>query len=387
MEKQITMNNFTAYIPTQLHFGQNSVNQLGKHAEQIGSHALLVYGCGSTFKNGSYSDTVDNLKKHNIKITEYGGIRSNPTVECVSKIAQIGRENGIDMVVAIGGGSVIDAAKVIAICVVDECDPWTIMTRNHKPEKAVPILAILTLAATGTEMNSAAVIQNPYTKQKLGFRHDFMYPTHSYLDPSYTLSVPTNYTAYGIVDLISHCLEAWFGEGDATLSDRFTIAIIQEAIFYGKALMNDMNSFDLRSKIMWAATNALNNMTTYGRISPDWGVHILAHNLSVLFNTAHGATLSIIYPAWLKLMRDRADHRIAKLGESLFDTSDVDKTINAIENFFASLGSPVRCQEANIDSAYKQDILDLMNKNEAGGLNYKLSSADRKKILDYAFCD
>jgi alcohol dehydrogenase YqhD (iron-dependent ADH family) len=381
------MQNFTAFIPTKLHFGLNATSEIGQHATELGHHALLVYGCGSAFKNGSYSDTVDKLRRHNIKITEYGGIRPNPLVDDVSKAAKLGRDSGVDLVVAIGGGSVLDSAKVMAICVADRCDPWEIMTRKHPPQAAVPILAVLTLAATGTEMNPAAVIQNPHTKQKLGFRHELMYPRHSYLDPGYTLSVPRNHTAYGIVDLISHCLEAWFGEGEATLSDRFTTAIIQEAIAYGPALMNDMTNLELRSKIMWAATNALNNLTIYGRSSPDWGVHILAHTLSVLYNTAHGATLSIMYPAWLKVMRDRASDRIIKLGQSLFNTSDVDTTINSLENFFVSLGSPVRCQDAGIDIAGKQDILNLMNKNQVSGLNYRLTEAERQKIVDYAFTD
>lgn len=381
------MQNFTAFIPTRLHFGHNAAREIGNHAAQIGNHALLVYGCGSVFRNGSYSDTVDKLKQRNVQVTEYGGIKPNPLVDDVAKAAKLGRENGVNMVVAVGGGSVLDSAKVMAICMADACDPWDVMTRNHQPQAAVPIMAVLTLAATGTEMNPAAVIQNPRTKQKLGFRHELMYPAHSYLDPSYTLSVPRNYTAYGVVDLVAHCLEAWFGEGEASLSDRFTTAIIQEAIQYGPALMQDMRNFELRSKIMWAATNALNNLTIYGRSSPDWGVHLLAHTLSVLYDTAHGATLSIIYPAWMKAMRDRASNRIAQLGQHLFNTSSVDVTIAALEAFFANLGSPIRCQDVGIDTSCKQDILNLMNKNQAQGLNYKLSEVERAEILDYAFSE
>ncbi|MDB9502422.1 iron-containing alcohol dehydrogenase [Spirulina major CS-329] len=381
------MQKFTAYIPTKLHFGQHATQDIGNHAAEMGHHALLVYGCGSAFRNGSYSDTVERLQRCGVKVTEYGGIKPNPLVDDVEKAARLGRERGVDLVVAVGGGSVLDSAKVIAVCIADAFDPWEVMMRHHQPQGAVPILAVLTLAATGTEMNPAAVIQNPRTKQKLGFRHELMYPTHSYLDPTYTLSVPRNYTAYGVVDLVCHCLEAWFGAGEATLSDRFTTAIIQEAIAYGPALIEDLTNFDLRSKIMWAATNALNNMTIYGRSSPDWGVHILAHTLSVLYDTAHGATLSIIYPAWLKVMRDRARDRIVQLGEALFDTSDVDTTIRCLESFFAQLGSPIRCQDAGIDLVGKSDILDLMNQNQAQGLNYTLTTAEREAILDQTFAE
>lgn len=381
------MHNFTAFIPTKLHFGRNAVSEIGNHASKIGRHALLVYGCGSVFKNDSYSDTIYRLKQRNIQVTEYNGIKPNPLVGDVAKAAKLGRENGVDMVVAVGGGSVLDSAKVIAICIADDCDPWDVMTRHHQPQAAVPILAVLTLAATGTEMNPAAVVQNPQTKQKLGFRHELMYPTHSYLDPAYTLSVPQNYTAYGVVDLVTHCLEAWFGEGEASLSDRFTTAIIQEAIVYGPALMQDLRNFNLRSKIMWAATNALNSLTIYGRSSPDWGVHILAHTLSVLYDTPHGATLSIIYPAWMRAMSNRASDRIIHLGEALFGTSSVDTTITAFEGFFSDLGSPIRCQDVGIRAACKEDILNLMNKNQASGFNYELSASEREDILDYAFSE
>lgn len=379
------MKNFSAFIPTNLHFGRDVVNEIGNHASLIGKHALLVYGCGSVFKNGSYSDTIGRLEQHNIKVTEHSGIKPNPLVDDVMEAAKIGRENGVDMVVAVGGGSVIDSAKIIAICIADNCDAWEVMTRKHQPKSAVPILAVLTLAATGTEMNPAAVLQNRQTKQKLGFRHELMYPTHSYLDPAYTLSVPKNYTAYGIVDLVAHCLEAWFGEGEVSLSDRFVISIIREAIEYGPALMKDTENFELRAKIMWAATNALNNTTVYGRASPDWGVHLLGHTLSVLYDTPHGATLSIMYPAWMKVMRDGAGERISQLGQDLFGNPSVEDTIASLEEFFSNLGSPVKCQDAGIEPSCKEEILNLMNRNQAQGLNHKLSDAKREEVLTCVF--
>ncbi len=380
------MESFTAFNPTKLHFGRDVVKQIGDHATQIGAHALLMYGCGSVLKNRSYADTVGRLKQNDIKVTEYSGIKPNPSVDDVMEAAQIGRDNKVDMVVAVGGGSVIDAAKVVAICIADDdCNAWEVMTREHDPQAAVPILAVLTLAATGTEMNPAAVLQNRQTKQKIGFRHKLMYPMHSYLDPAYTLSVPQNYTAYGIVDLVSHCLEAWFGKGNASLSDRFVISIIKEAMEYGPALMEDPENFELRSKIMWAATNALNSLTIYGRSCCDWGVHILGHNLSVLYDMPHGATLSIIYPAWMKVMRDRAGERIAKLGQGLFGNPSIDETIASLETFFSGLGSPVKCMEAGIEPACKKEILQLVNKNQAEGLNYQLSNVEREAILTHIF--
>lgn len=377
------MKNFVAFNPTRLHFGRSVVSDLGLHASQLGKKALLLYGGGSVKSNGSYQDTLNQLKKYNIEVTEFDGIKPNPLVEDVNKASSLGRANKVDMVVAVGGGSVIDSAKIVAICIAEGFDPWQVMTWKHEPSTSVPLIAVLTLAATGTEMNATAVLQNPKTKQKIGFRHELMYPVHSFLDPTYTLSVPENYTAWGVVDLIAHCLEAWFGEGEATLSDRFVVSIIKEAMDAGPALLKDLGNYELREKVMWSATCALNNLTIYGRSSADWGVHALGHVLSFLYDTPHGASLSIMYPAWLSMMRNRAKDRIIKLGNELFGSSSADQSIAGLKNLFSSLGSPVNCQEAGIDSLKKDEILGLMNRNKAQGLFHLLSDGDRDEILSY----
>jgi alcohol dehydrogenase YqhD (iron-dependent ADH family) len=379
------MKSFIAYNPTKLFFGRNAVGDLGEQSAGYGQHALLVYGGGSVFRNGSYGDTRKQLEQKQIRITEFRGIKPNPLVDDVMEAARLGREQGVDMVVAVGGGSVIDSAKIIAICIPEACDAWELMTGKYEPSVSLPLITVLTLAATGTEMNPAAVLQNKRTGQKIGLRHALNYPTLSFLDPSYTLTVPADYTAYGIVDLVAHCLEAWFGEGDATLSDRFVIAIIREAMEFGHALLSQPDNYDLRAKIMWAATNALNNLTLYGRTSGDWGVHALGHVLSFLFDTPHGATLSVIYPAWMKLIRERDEGRIGQLGKELFGKQDAGTAIDGLEGFFNSLGSPVRCPAAGIGPERREEILELMNWNRAQGSHHKLSDADRGMILSHAF--
>jgi len=379
------MYNFLAFNPVKLHFGKNVVKELGSSAAVLGKKALLVYGGGSVLRNGSYQDTLEQLKTHGIQITEFNGIKPNPRVEDVMEAARIGREADVDMVVAVGGGSVIDSAKIIAICIADDCDAWEVMIGKHEPKGAKPLVGVLTLAATGTEMNAVAVLQNGETMEKIGYRNDLMYPVHSFLDPSYTQSVPANYTTYGIVDLVAHSLEAWFGKGEASLSDRIVISIIKEAMEFGPALMKNLESYELRANIMWAATNALNNSTMYGRVSGDWGVHALGHVLSFLYDTAHGATLSIIYPAWMRVLKERAGSRIIQLGRELYGVDTVDETIEALESYFNSLGSPIKCMEAGIDESKKEEILNLMNRNKAEGMNFKLSDADRELLLSHMF--
>ena len=379
------MMNFTAYNPTKLHFGKGVVRELGTAASKLGKNTLLIYGGGSVHRNGSYADTVAQLSENGIRVTEYSGIKPNPVVDDANAAAELGKKSGVDMIVAVGGGSVIDSAKIIAVCIANDHEAWDVMKQETVVYSSLPVLAVLTLAATGSEMNAAAVLQNHETGEKIGLRNDAMYPVHSFLDPAYTLTVPANYTAFGIVDLVAHCLEAWFGEGEASLSDRFVIAILKEALEHGPALMNHLSSYELREKIMWAATCALNNTTLYGRETGDWGAHRVSHVLSYLYDTPHGAALSIIYPAWLKTMKERAGNRIQHLGRELFGTSSVEMTIQSLVDFFRSLGSPVRCQEAGIEPSLRNEILELMNRNKAEGLCYALSDKEREKIMSYVW--
>ena len=308
------MENFTAYNPTKLHFGKGVTDTLGETVLEYGKKVLLLYGKGSIQQNGIYDTVVKQLKSAGVEIFEYSGIKSNPLVDDVSEAAQIGKLDHIDVIVAVGGGSVIDSAKITALSIANNTDPWAIMKYKVKPTKTIPLIAVLTLAATGTEMNGAAVLQNHKTNEKIGYVSSLNYPKHSFLDPEFTYSVPRNYTAYGIADLIAHALEAYFGEGDATLSDRFVVAIIKEAMQYAKPVLENPESYEYRAKIMWAATTALNGMTSHGRKGGDWGVHDIGHNISYLFDTPHGATLTIAYPAWLKIQKDRIPERIFKLG-------------------------------------------------------------------------
>ncbi len=379
------MENFIAYNPTKLHFGSGVVRNLGKAAKEYGKKVLLVYGKGSVLRNGSYEQTRKQLENVNIDIIEYTGIKPNPVVDDVDAAARLGLSENSDLIVAIGGGSVIDSAKIISVCIAEKCKGWDVMKNRVNIKSSVPLIAVLTLSATGTEMNAVSVLQNTMTREKIGFGHPSLFPRHSFLDPTFTETVPANYTAYGIVDLIAHALENFFGQGEASLSDRFVEAIIKEAFDYGPKLMKDLSNYDLRARIMWAATNALNGLTGYGRTSGDWGVHAIGHVLSFLYDTPHGATLSIAYPAWLKFMKTRIPDRIKKLGEHLYGESDADIVIAYLEKFFRSLNSPVRLQETGIEPVQKNEILELMNMNMASGQHLLLNNDDRLKILDLMF--
>jgi alcohol dehydrogenase YqhD (iron-dependent ADH family) len=378
------MENFVLYNPVKLHFGSGVVDTLGFAATTLGKKALLVYGKGSVKKNGAYHDTINSLSKSGIEVIEYDGIKSNPVIEDVDQAADLGRKENVDMVVAVGGGSVIDSAKVIAITIPANHSGWSFIEGTKQPIRGLPLIAVLTLAATGTEMNQVAVVQNNSLQKKSGYRHPLMFPKHSYLDPRYTATVSANYTAYGITDLIAHALEVWFGEGESSLSDRFIISIIKEAMEYGPQLMKDLTNYDLRARIMYAATCALNGMTVAGKKSGDWGVHAIGHCLSVKWDIAHGATLSIVYPAWMNLHKERIPERIEQLGKHLFSVKTADETILGFKKFFSSIGSPVQLSETglHISNEEKTHLLSIMKANNVNGLAYKLTEADHSIITD-----
>lgn len=377
------MENFNIYNPVKLFFGDTISESLCPVLKSYGQRILLVYGKGSVVKFGYYDQIVKLLSENGFVITEYAGIKSNPVIEDVRAAVQLGKKNRVDVVLALGGGSVIDSAKIISLGLQTDIDPWQFMTWSAKPEKATPLVAILTLAATGTEMNAAAVVQNHETGEKLGFVNELIFPKASFLNPEYTLSVPKSYTIYGIVDLIAHALEAYFGAGEPSVTDRITFSIIQDAMHWGPLLINDLQNLEYRANIMLDATLALNGITTYGKKNGDWGVHGLGHELSLLFDTPHGASLSIAYPAWLKLKKTVCAHRISKLGEALFQTTDVDQTIDKLTQFFISLGSPTSLSDIGIGEKHHQAIVQQYNKNKVSGMNHALSNEDHKILVKY----
>lgn len=376
------MDNFKVYNPTCLIFGRDVVQNIGKKASEFGKRVLLVYGKGSVMKNGAYHTVVESLQREGVEIIEYSGIKSNPLFEDVDEAAALAKKSNIDAIIAVGGGSVIDSAKIIAITTKVNHSSWDFLTEEKKPTAALPVISVLTMAATGSEMNPYAVIQNNLTRQKIGYGHPLLYPKYSFLDPAYTLSVPYNYTSYGITDIIVHCLEAYFGKGNCDLGDQIALAIIKEVMHKGKNLLSDLNNYDLRADIMLASTLALNGTTFYGKSFGDWGVHSLGHELSLLYDIPHGASLSIVFPGWLKLHADRIPDKIIMLGKELFNVSSVNETIESFEHFYASIGSPIHLSDF-ISDYKKQIILEQFKMNKVSGSNLKLNEADYIELLEF----
>lgn len=375
------MENFRYFNPTSLHFGKGVLDQLPATLLSYGKRVLLVYGKSSIVRSGLYDRLKEQLLAAGIEISEYGGIKSNPLVEDVDAAAEVGRKNQVDVILAVGGGSVIDSAKIISITIPVEHPAWNFYTYRAKPVKAVPLVTILTLAATGTEMNPFAVLQNEKTGRKDGYRSELIFPRHSFLDPELTYSVPANYTAYGISDLIAHSLENYFGKGDCTLTDRFIFSIIADAVEWGPRLMKNLNGYEERAAIMYDATMALNLLISNGKSGGDWGVHALGHVLSLLYDVPHGASLSIVYPAWLRVLKEQVADRAELLGIKVFQTNGFDAAVDALESFYREIGSPVRLSELGIHGDKHETIKQYWIRNKAEGNHYKFRAEDYDLLL------
>ncbi|TAH02705.1 MAG: iron-containing alcohol dehydrogenase [Sphingobacteriales bacterium] len=383
------MENFKYYNPTKVLFGNDVLDHLCPEITAYGSKALLVIGKTSVKTSGLYARVVSLMNICGISHYTYEGIKANPLYQDADEAVALAKEKQVDMIIAIGGGSVIDTAKAIAMGFYVNHSVWDFyLQKAAKPTQALPLFTILTLAATGTEMNSGTVLQNNETGKKLGYSAPCLFPKVSFLDPSLTLTVPPNQTAYGVSDLISHALEQFFGKGESPLSDLYTAAVIKLAVQYGIQAIENPSNYEAREQIMWLATNALNGTLKAGKNAGDWGVHDYEHTLSVLFDIAHGAGLSILYPAWLKHHQPGINSKLAFLAKNVFDVDDSDQTtaanffIQKLAQFYTQIGTPTKLSEVDILPTEKNKILDNLKTNKVNGSVYKLTEVDYEAILE-----
>ncbi len=293
------MENFVYDIGTKVYFGKNQINQLSTIIPCYGKRVLVVYGGGSIKRNGIYDSVCKQLDLSNSFYTELSGIGSNPKLSFVIEDRKICLQEKIDVVLAVGGGSVIDCAKAIAAAVYYDGNPWDFVKNPGLIQEVLPIVTVLTIAATGTEMDSIAVISNPDTDEKIGTRHPKMRPKASILDPTYTFSVSRYQTAAGVADILSHAMETYFSGKEGYFQDRVAEAVMKTVIHYGPIVVKDPLNYEARSNIMWASSWAINDFIKLGKMT-GWGVHPIEHQLSAVYDITHGVGLAILTPHWME---------------------------------------------------------------------------------------
>lgn len=374
------MENFNYSIPTKIFFGEGKIEVLAKEIKKYGSRVLLTYGGGSIRKIGLYDKVVKILAENNIPYFELGGIKPNPRVESVEEGVRICRENDIDFILAVGGGSTIDCSKVIAGAVDYDGDPWDLVIGKAKYKNVLPIASILTLAATGSEMDAGAVITNMDTNQKYGTGHPGFFPKFSILDPTYTYSVSKYQTASGVVDIMSHTFEVYFSNvKGAYLQDRLAEGVLKTCIHYGRKAIDEPENYEARANLMWASSLAINGLLGYGKNS-NWSVHPLEHELSAYYDITHGIGLAILTPHWMEHVLD--ENNLYKFVEYGINVWNIDSNLEDIEiaklaikktsDYFKSLEIPMTLREVGIGEE-KLEIMaaDLIEYMEGPVGNFK----------------
>lgn len=383
---------FTYYNPTRIHFGRDSLSHLASELSAFGKNVLLVYGKGAIKKHGIYDKVISVLKECEKNVTELEGIRPNPTYSQVLTGAELVRKNGIDLILAVGGGSVIDCAKAISVSAFCEGDAWQKYWVDFKPldNAAVPVASILTMVGTASEMNSGSVITNEDTKIKEGrIFPPHVSPVFSILNPEYTYTVPKNQMVSGIYDIMSHLCEQYFSGDDENVSDYLLEALMRSLISSTRAALKDPHDYEARSNIMWCSTMALNKITGVSK-KQDWQVHGIEHQIGAYTDCPHGVGLAIVSIPYYKHIYKHGIDKFVSFAVNVFGISPNKKSkeeiaecgIDALRDFIIELGIPLNLQAIGVTRDMLEDI--AYSVEEGGG--YKmLTHEDMLEILEECF--
>lgn len=313
------MRDFIYEIPVKVYFGREQFGHLGQELSRHGKKVLLIYGGGSIKRTGLYDKVVSEIEKADLKLYEYSGIEPNPRIDSVRKGAQLCKEEHIDVLLAVGGGSTIDAAKYMAAAACADCDPWDFLEKKAPVKEALPIVTILTLAATGSEMDACGVISNPETHDKIVGMSPKLFPKASFLDPTNTYTVSAYQTACGAADIMSHVIETYFNMEDGLyMLDCFMEGLMQTVVKFAPVALRDPENYEARANLMWASSWAINGFISGGR-SHLWSCHPIEHELSVIYDITHGLGLAILTPRWMEYcLNERTVSKYYQFGTRVF---------------------------------------------------------------------
>lgn len=359
------MQNFFYSIPTKIQFGKGSVEKLPDFVKEFGSRVLIVYGGGSIRRSGLYDTVVKLLDENGIYHAELSGVEPNPRVTTANKGVAICREENIDVVLPIGGGSTIDCAKAVAAGYYYDGDVWDMVLDNSLVTKALPLITILTLAATGSEMDIFSVISNMDTNEKMGLDSYLLYPKYSILDPEYTYTVPKYQTASGTADIMSHIFEVYYNGVEGTyMQERIMEGLLKTCVHYGPIACREPENYDARANLMWVSSWAINGFIACGKEGP-WPCHAMEHQLSAYYDVTHGHGLAILTPVWMKyILSEKTVDMFVNYGTAVFGISrDLDKmdiaelAIQKTREVFESMGLSMTLRSIGISDKDKFEVM------------------------------
>lgn len=388
------MKNFTFQNPTRILFGKGTENQAGAEALKWGKKVLLHYGGESAKKTGLYDRVIASLKSAGVQFVELGGVKPNPRLSLVREGIRICREEKVDLILAVGGGSVIDSAKAIAAGVPYPGDVWDFYTGKAEVSQTLPIGTILTIPAAGSEASSGTVITNEDGWLKRAFNSEFSYPRFSILNPELAFTLPRYQVACGAADIIAHLMERYFTNTQhVELTDRMIEAVIKTVVHHVPQVLAQPDLYDSWSEVMWAGTVAHNNLLNTGRVG-DWGSHDIEHEMSGIYDVAHGAGLAVVFPAWMKYVYKHDVARFVQFATRVWNVDnnvwDAEATalegIARLEAFFKSLGLPTRLSHMGIQPDRLEEMAAKGTASDTHTLGnfVKLKQADVVNILKLA---
>lgn len=386
------MNNFTYSQPTNIIFGKDKHKDVGEHTAKYGKNILIVYGSERIRKSGLLDDVENSLNSEGIQYILLGGVKPNPRLSKVYEGIKICKENDIDFVLAVGGGSAIDTAKGIAVGAKYSGDIWDLYIKNDTFEEALPVGTILTIAAAGSEASTGSVITNEATGYKRDYNSTCAIPAFSILNPQLTCSVPKYQTACGCADIMMHDMERYFTNvSDVDFTDRLCEGLLLSVKENAPKALENPNDYETRANIMWAGTVAHNDLLSTGRIG-DWASHQIGHEIGAKYDVAHGATLTIICPAWMKYVYKHDIDRFKQFAlrvmgvdaKGLNDEEIALKGIAELKAFFASLGLPTSLNDVNVDESSIDEMAQKSVRFGDVGNFVSLKKEDVKAIYEIA---
>ncbi|AIQ16891.1 butanol dehydrogenase [Paenibacillus sp. FSL H7-0357] len=386
------MRKFEFYNPTKLVFGQGTLQALKTEVPKYGKNVLLMYGGGSIKRSGLYDNVLAELNSIGAVVTELAGVEPNPRLSTVHKGVALCREHNIELILAVGGGSVLDCAKAVAVGAKYEGDMWDFVERKAAPQAALPLGTVLTMAATGSEMNNGSVISNEVTQEKMGWGSVHAFPAFSILDPENTFTLPRDQTVYGMVDIMSHVLEHYFHtDGNTPVQDGFCETLLRTVIETAPKLIGDLNNYELRETIMYCGTMALNGMVSMG-FAGDWATHNIEHAVSAVYDIPHGGGLAILFPQWMKYNLSTNPARFRQLAVNVFGIDPSGKSdeeaglegIEALRRFWDSIGAPKTLGDYDINDSEIGNMADKAVRFGPFGNFRKLEREDVVKIYTMA---
>ncbi len=382
------MKDFVFHNPTKIVFGKDKVLEVGKEIKSAGyNKVLLAYGQGSIKNTGTYDKVVTSLSKENIQYVELSGIRPNPVFSKVLEGIEICKKEGVGAILAVGGGSVVDSVKAIAGGVFFDGDFWQVFQRKARVEKALPIFVVLTLSATGSEMNPSTVVTNEDTREKFYFTSTAVYPRVSILDPVLQFTLPNYQTSAGASDIIAHIFELYFcGEEETELQDEFSEGILRTVISFTPTLIKNPDDYHARAQVILSALFALNGVNGIGREPGDWSSHMLEHSLSGIHpEIAHGAGLAIIFPAWLKYMMPYAEKKITRFSQKIWGIDNPEAGIQRLKEWFISIGLETSFKGFGVKEEEIPVLAEMSMRMSPLGSLKTLDAKDVETIFFYCF--